>query len=217
MRRRPEARQRCPARYHDRPNDYTRHGCRCPETAFAYSQLREARATGRAPAGRVPSAATTRRIRGLYAAGHDASTVAAAANITAVTVRVLLGSDGSLRPERAGRPIPPIVLATTADAITAAAARLARLPGRSVAARARAARAGWAPLHAWDGDVFSIDDPDADDALAASTVGMATSLRRAVLEEAIAERAAQEERAETRRRLLDVARLNRHTTDRIAS
>lgn len=174
----------CTARYHDTVSAYVKHRCRCLSACYAHSQYRAARRAGTAAPTSVPAIATIRRIRGLYEMGHDADTIAAAAEITPRTVQVLAGA------VQAGRrdPLPESVRHTTADAIAAATDHLVRLPGRSTVARARAHRAGWAPLRAW-ADPFDIDDPNADEEIAARTVGMHPSLRRAVLAEARAERA----------------------------
>ena len=182
-------RSRCAARRHGTASAYYR-GCRCPDAAFARSEYLRARATGKALPGYVPAAGTIRRLRGLYSLGHNAATIATAAGLTAVTVRVLLGPDGSLRPERVGRPLPATVHRRTADAVAAAVTRLVQLPGRCERARARARRAGWAPLHAWDNDLFRIDDPAADAVLAAQTAGLSPSLRAVVLADVRAELAA---------------------------
>lgn len=181
-RRSPEVRPGCSARYHDRPSDYDKHGCRCAAVAYAYSLQRQRRALGRQPAGIVPAVASVRIVRGLYAAGHDAATIADAAGLTAATVRILAG-------RRSGE-VPDTIHRATAEAITRAAAHLARLPSRYAGRkeqdpRRRAARGGWAPLHAWDGDVFRLDDPDADDTLARDTLGLDPSHRRVIRDEKI--------------------------------
>ena len=166
-----EPHPRCGATRHGTANDYAKRGCRCPAASLAYSIRRHQRNTGALPPGHIPALGTRRRLQALYAAGHDAVTIAAATGLTPVTIRVLLGPEGSTRPERRDRALAPTVQRTTADTITAATIRLARLPGRQPKARARAQRAGWPPLHVWDGHIFNIDDPHADPALAAATCG----------------------------------------------
>lgn len=122
-------------------------------------------------AGLVPAAGTIRRIRGLHLLGHDTGAIADAALLPVATVAAL-----AHMPTVAGRAIAEDI----AWAVTAATGQLRATTGRSTTAHGRARVAGWIPLRAWD-DTFNIDDPDADERLAARTVGMAPALRRAAI------------------------------------
>lgn len=155
----------------------------------------------------VPAAGTIRRIRGLYELGHDADTIAATTGVPADAVALLAGPHHRRRP---GTP-DDVIHREVAAAVAAAAAHLSRLPGRSAAARARALHAGWAPLRAWDGALFDIDDPAADEQLAARTTGMHPSLRRAVLDEHRAAAAVRARCSAASRRNMATARTSRWT------
>lgn len=91
-----------------------------------------------------PATGTVRRVRGLYLAGHGPATIAASASLSEAMVTDLSGNKY------------PVVSARTETAIRHAVAELAGRPGRSIGARRRAEREGWAPLGAWD----DINDPN---------------------------------------------------------
>lgn len=93
-----------------------------------------------------PADGTTRRIRALYAIGHNHETVAAASGLHSATISHL--ANGRYR----------TVCGSTAAAVTAAYKALSTRPGTSTKARARAVTEGWHGPLAWGSD---IDNPDA--------------------------------------------------------
>lgn len=162
----------CTARYHDTATAYTKHRCRCDTARHAHTVYQAALQVGCAEPGRVPAVATTRRLRGLYLAGHDAIEIAAVSGLAERTLlRLVAGTAG------------PTVLASTAATVTDVTARLARVPGRRPHARRRGLRERWAPLPAWDGQVFAIDDPTVDDRVVADLAHLPVPLRPVVLAE----------------------------------
>lgn len=92
-----------------------------------------------------PALGTTRRIRGLYYAGHGPQSICQHASLSLTLVTELAGADYAQ------------VAPATEATIRLACAALASITGTSNAARRRALREGWAPLGAWD----DIDDPAA--------------------------------------------------------
>lgn len=99
------------------------------------------------PTGRVPAIGAARRLRALLAIGHTVAAIVDATGLDQTTISPLAsGRQASVRPETAAR-------------IVAAYGRLSASVGPSDLNRARAARQGWAPPHAWVDE--PIDDPDA--------------------------------------------------------
>lgn len=93
-----------------------------------------------------PADGTTRRVRALYAIGHNHETVAAESGLHSATISHLANSRYR------------IVCGSTAAAVAAAYKTLSTRPGTSTKARARAAAEGWHGPLAWGSD---IDNPHA--------------------------------------------------------
>jgi uncharacterized protein YerC len=85
-----------------------------------------------------------RRVRALYAIGHGAAAIAAAAKLDATTISYIANGHWKT------------INGRTAGAIREAYRQLAWTPGRSGPAKRRARRGGWDHPLAWDGDM---DDP----------------------------------------------------------
>lgn len=114
----------------------------------------------------VPSIGSTRRLRALVAIGHTGARIRQATGLNHTTVWQLA----------AGRN--PVVLASTADAISRAYRLLVASPGTSVRERNRAARNGWVGPLQWGSD---IDDPDAEPQVGDMQAAMGKREARAIL------------------------------------
>lgn len=90
-----------------------------------------------------PTLGTVRRVRGLYAHGHSAVTIAAHSGLAEATIQSLASAERTK------------TAATTEAAVRTACRFLITQPGRSDTSRKRAQLAGWAPIAAWD----DIDNP----------------------------------------------------------
>lgn len=138
----------CPAPSHD-SNAYINLGCRCDQGRRAHALARNRNRYQRALYGpqMVDSIGVVRRLRALGALGWTSTEIAAHCRFSPDYVARLRGG-ASKR-----------VLMATALTVYDVYAELADRLGPSSIARRRAARVGWAPPLAWDGD--TIDDPDA--------------------------------------------------------
>lgn len=98
-----------------------------------------------------PALGYVRRVRALYAAGHNHSTIAAAAGLDRSTVSALAAGTRS------------IVWPRVASGVAAAYDTLSASDGTSSRSRSRAERNGWAGPAYWDED--TIDDPNFEPAV----------------------------------------------------
>lgn len=190
----------CPAARHGDALAYMVDACRHPAARESYRLYRKRLREGRHPPAYVPSVGPARRLRALALLGHSLPAIADALGMTKHDVyKIRAAYYPTIRLVKATR------IEILFDRLTT------RPPGRSSRAVAHARQAGWAPPWAWDGAVFAIDDPTADDRLAAQTVGMAPLLRRTVRDETLAERARTAELAATSRATLARNRATRWT------
>jgi hypothetical protein len=188
----------CGAARHGDALAYDVDGCRCPDAREGWRLYRKRLREGRHLPAYVPTLATSRRLRGLAHLRWAPRHLAPMLGMSAAEVHNL--RSGRWSTTRRG----------TAARVAVLHARLvAQQPGPSTRAAGCAARQQWAPPWAWDGDVFDIDDPAADDQLAARTAGMAAPLRRVMRDDAAQAAVEADERAARRRELLDGARRNR--------
>lgn len=124
-----------------------------------------------AAVGHVPSLASIRRCRALYAAGHAPAAIAAAhPKLQLRSVEYIL------------RGVRRFVSVANHNAIAEVYKQLATMPGSSDRARARAAVEGWAGPAYWDEEDF--DNPHFDPATAGQQLGRneLAALRRAEVE-----------------------------------
>lgn len=134
----------CQARYHGTASAYKHGGCRCPAAREAHRLYWKRRRESRPETRRVSVVGTARRVRALWAIGHNSATIGAVAGMSADQVH-----------QTTRRPL--WVSLATAEAVKRAYDALSMTPGTSEETRGRAQRAGYPPPLAWDDE--SIDDP----------------------------------------------------------
>jgi hypothetical protein len=136
----------CAAQRHGDMSAYQTFGCQCPDAREDQRLYYKRRREGR-PYRRLQDATgTRRRIRALYAAGHTANTIAAAAGITSQVISRIARTNKHVKP-------------ATADAVNRAYQTLKDTPGASKINRDRATWWGWPTPQQWG---EHIDDLDAD-------------------------------------------------------
>ena len=138
----------CTADVHGTDSAYKK-GCRCPHARNAYriyqKRLREGRNTPRL----VDATGTHRRIRALWALGHNSATIGATIGLSEHHVQRIVHAR-------------EFVTYATWHLIDRAYRELSMIPGTADRTRSRAQRAGYAPPLAWEG--VDIDDPQAQPA-----------------------------------------------------
>lgn len=158
----------CTANRHGTATAANNHGCTCPAARAARRRQHKRACNGHPADPVIDATGAQRRIHALYAAGWTRPQIASRAGKAADTITSIVQ-----RPRCRAHTL------VWVDAVYNLLRRLPAPTGKTATAqRTWAAGRGLAPAWVWDGDLFNIDDPQADPAAAIATFGLAPPLRR---------------------------------------